>query len=176
MSSKQQSRIHQRRAEKRNRRASEKKAEAKRVAARTISGGRLRLIQRPLGMRKLSDVMWEYAEPLLADATGPEDRAVAIKMAILLWNATLVGRVEARTTVLAAIRKAADGDPEAETGLLDIARVMEERKRLLFADDRRLVVDHMLTETATGPHLMVISTPLDAQTPSRSGTPVDMGE
>jgi hypothetical protein len=51
-----------------------------------------KLIRNPPGKKKMSEVILEYAEPLMKHAENVKQQNKAIAMAIICWNASLLRR------------------------------------------------------------------------------------
>ena len=160
MANKQSKQALKRRAEKRHHRAVTKKAQARRSAAHAFGAG---LDEVPLfgpSLPKLSEQIWEYAEPLLHAAPDAEAQKRAAQLAIMCWNATLLPDSKVQELLGQTIRRLADGDPRLESELFEIFVMMQARKQEYFQDDNRLVVNFSLSDTPDGVHLLVASTPM----------------
>ena len=160
MAHKQSKQALKRRSEKRHRRALTKKAPARHASSHLF----------PIGLgedspflstqRKLSAVIWDYAEPLTDAAVGTEGQKRAAELAIVSWNVALLPPGKARETLATALSDIAGGDLKLESELHQVLDMMVARKRQYFADDHRFVFHFSLTETGEGLHLMVASSPL----------------
>jgi hypothetical protein len=101
--------------------------------------------RRPAGLRKMSEVLVDVAEPLLRGldlAADPANYEVALLLGAALWNASVpgspLGAAAEKQKVLAEIRKrspAADSD-EVE----HLCGEVMERARDLYPDEVRLIV------------------------------------
>ena len=123
-----------------------------------LSGGAI-LLHNPPGMRKLSEAVMEFAQPLIEEAVTGDDQTRAIEFAIIAWNlGSLSGWERAKMTkafhedVRAATGKWA---PEVEEYLTKQAR----RKRREFPDDNRIVLDYELLGRGRTRHLNVVYSP-----------------
>ena len=160
MAHKQSKQALKRRAEKRHHRAVTKKAQARRSAAHGFGAG---LDEVPLfgpSLPKLSEQIWEYAEPLLHAAPDAEAQKRAAQLAIICWNQPCSRRARYRSSLAKRFRRLADGDPRLESELFEIFVMMQARKQEYFQDDNRLVVNFSLSDTPDGVHLLVASTPM----------------
>ena len=163
MAHKQSKQALKRRSERRNRRAVTKKAPARRASSHLF----------PIGLdedspflptqRKLSAVIWDYAEPLTDAASGAEGQKRAAEIAIVSWNAALLSAGKARETLAKAVGDIAGGDLKLESELHQVLDMMVARKRQYFADDHRFVFHFSLTDSDKGLHLMVASSPLSPE-------------
>jgi len=152
----------QRKAKKRARR---EKRIAKRVAYRRASQT---LPFELLGLPKVSDELIEIAAPLLDDLP-PDARAAEWRPVLLLaasiWNMTLAAddrRAEAGDDAADALR--ADLLDRLERALEwprqkceSLVSEIEERKRTLFPDDDRFIMDLQTLDTEDGVHVRVAS-------------------
>jgi len=147
-----------RRAEKKHQRAVTKKAEARRSAPHAGWAGLDGVTRIDSSLPKLSERIWEYAEPLLHAAANAEAQKRVAQLAIIFWNAAMLSEAKVEELVRPTLHQLAGGDPRLETELLGIYLMMLERKHKYFEDDRRLVVNYSLSDTPDGVHLLVAST------------------
>ena len=160
MAHKQSKQALKRRAEKRHHRAVTKKAQAKRPAVHAFGAGLDDVSLFGPSLPKLSEQIWEYAEPLLHGAPDTEAQKRAAQLAILCWNSALLPESKVQDLLGPTLRSLAGGDPRLETELLGIFVMMQARKYEYFRDDYRLVVNFSLSDTPDGVHLLVASTPM----------------
>lgn len=108
----------------------------------------------------LSEVIAEYAEPLLEGQDTEEEIRNAFDIAVLLWNLSFLPREE-RQQILD--RPAARGtEPGAE--LMPAIEFMIERRRREFSCCNRLVLAHELFQVGDDLRFEVLSTPIDEET------------
>jgi hypothetical protein len=158
MAHKQSKQALKRRAEKRHQRAVTIKAKARRSAPHAGLAGLDGVFRMDSSLPKLSERIWEYAEPLLDAATNAGAQKRAAQLAIICWNAALLPEAKVEELLRPTLQQLSGGDPRLERGLLSIYAMMIERKHEYFEDDRRLVVDFSLSDGPDGVHLMVAST------------------
>jgi hypothetical protein len=120
------------------------------------------------GLPKLSAQIFEYAQPLTDAAADVAQQIRAVENAIMCWNSALVPLGKGMETIARELHKHARGDQKLERDLVRAFEEMVARKRKLFGDDRRFVVDFAVTDTPDGLHLLVASTviPPEQQTPA----------
>lgn len=140
-----------------------KKAQARRASDHRLPAGLNVASPFLSGRPKLSEVIWEFAEPLTDAAVGAEGQKRAAEIAIVCWNAALLPADKGKEALALAVRDISGGDQKIERGLCDVLDMMLARKHQYFADDHRFVFDFSLTDTDEGPHLMVASSPLSPE-------------
>jgi hypothetical protein len=110
---------------------------------------------------KLSEVILEYAEPLMNVADGGELEERAIRMSVTLWNASLLPKQKALETMEPALDDMAKGDQLLKSEFHMMFELMYNRKQSLFSNDTRFIVDYTLEENDEGFNLRVVSTPFE---------------
>ena len=107
-------------------------------------------------LRKMSDIILEYASPLLEVTKSAEEDKKAITLAIVFWNLSQFPEEE-RCRQMDMINSQA-GD-ETFSGIFgadnSIADYMFERKQNMFSFVDRMVFDYDLVDTPAGIHLNV---------------------
>jgi len=96
----------------------------------------------PPGHRKVSDMIWLVAEPLLESAPDYESKEMILKLTTMAWNFTLLDPIE-QEEVLAEIP-----DLFQCPGSMDIFYYLADRKALLFPEEERVIL-----KIETGPAL-----------------------
>lgn len=94
--------------------------------------------------RKMSDVIVELAQPLIEQATNPEQFQMAISLASLCWNLSLAPAEERAAMVNDALQKLVKPGESTD----DIRHVMASlvaRKEALFPNDRRLIINYRIS-------------------------------
>ena len=109
--------------------------------------------------RKLSEVVLEFAEPLMNASEGIEGEEKAIRMSITLWNVSLLPKQKALKTINPAVDDMANGDQALKSEFHNIFDLMYDRKQNYFSTDNRFIVDYSLENTKDGFYLQVASTP-----------------
>ncbi|MFN7920194.1 MAG: hypothetical protein U0Q16_08860 [Bryobacteraceae bacterium] len=103
---------------------------------------------------KISAALLHFAEPILADCPGRDvvgEAKLALNICSGVWNAVIFADVVGDPSHLDNIRLALKGKMEA---VMHIEALIA-RKRLLFADDERLIGDWKVTRTPDGFNLRV---------------------
>jgi hypothetical protein len=108
----------------------------------------------------MSEVLLDFAGPILQDLDDRDFKA-AITFSALCWNLALLRSEDQRTHLNNAISAIAESDPFKHREIQPFVRMLLDRKKALFADDKRLIVDYKVVEEAAGPRLLVTSTPLN---------------
>src|SRR5262249_25079492 len=109
--------------------------------------GRQVILQDPLGYEKMSEILVEFAQPLLATAESRESIRKTIALAALTWNLSLLPERQQQ--------QAFDSGPLAEipSEMKPMLLNLIERKKALFPDIHRLIRDFEVT--GNGPDLSV---------------------
>ncbi|HEC04452.1 MAG TPA: hypothetical protein ENI81_13035 [Phycisphaerales bacterium] len=108
---------------------------------------------------KLSAVILDFARPL-TDSLDDRDFKGAICIAIFCWNIALLPEDEQERERCSVVQKLTQKAPEIADDIQTWSRKLLDRKKALFADDRRMVVEYRVTEEGDFHHLFVLSTPL----------------
>jgi len=95
----------------------------------------------PLGRRKVSDMIWLAAEPLLESAPDYESKEMILKLTTLAWNFTLLDPIE-QEEMLAEIADL------FQCEAMDMFYYLADRKELLFPEEERVIC-----KVETGPAL-----------------------
>lgn len=147
-------------AKKRAKRAikeSRKKLLAKTVMKSISSGKKVQLVSH--NERKMSDIIIEFAEPLLDQSTSIEEDKVAIKKAIHYWNIFVLPKnyQSKYEDMMQALQKASRDEASSEylEDENDIMSFMKDRKEKLFPDNHRVILNYECIDTPDGVHLNV---------------------
>ncbi len=101
------------------------------------------VVTTPEGLPKMSDVLVEFAQPLLAEAQTESDYRAAFALASLAWNLAMVPFLK-RVKCLSELIKITD------RANADIAWDLIQRKHKLFSKDSRWVLDFEITNQRGG--------------------------
>ena len=132
---------------------------AEAIRSRTGPKDEIRVVEPPKGLGKLSQVITDFAMPMLKEVEDWEDRkAIAGVVAIALnaWNLALVSK-RRRSSMLKSITKKLGKKGPEKTLLAAMLMTMIARKEALFAEDKRFVGDYELTWTAPGKFHLTVS-------------------
>lgn len=123
-----------------------------------------KIIQRPTGESKISDVFMKFIEPFKDYATTGEAMDKLVVLGICAWNAEVIAPEERQKFLDTAMRDIlAVTGAEWRAQVKHIISSLGERKRKLFAADTRYIVSYRLNSTATQYHLSTVSTLLSNQ-------------
>ncbi|MBW4660420.1 MAG: hypothetical protein KME15_17240 [Drouetiella hepatica Uher 2000/2452] len=122
-----------------------------------IVGG---VVRNPKGEVKMSEVLQAFVEPHLDFAATKEQRQKLFAIAILAWNLALLSEEQQQKEMEDIIAQMSMGkDRQAEQDIREILEELTERKRRLFPNHRRYILDFDVRETRNDFHLSVISSP-----------------
>jgi hypothetical protein len=96
----------------------------------------------PPGHRKVSDMIWQVAEPLVEAASDYDSKDMILKLTTLAWNFTLFDPIEQEEMLV----EVADLLPCPED--MDLFYYLADRKALLFPEEERVIC-----KVETGPAL-----------------------
>ncbi len=105
---------------------------------------------------KMSEVLIEFAQPLLKVAKTTEQFRTAISLAGLAWNAALLGDKDIEKEIRDLIPKS---NPVYDD-ILPIMEMLKDRKHRDFYDYDRVIIDYQISGKAPDYHLSVISSPI----------------
>jgi hypothetical protein len=114
--------------------------------------------QKPSHTRKLSEVIIDFAEPLLDALDDDELFKNAIGCAIFCWNLSFLPEKKRQRQMRALVKKYDKSHLLTRFEAEHYIRMLLERKRILFADDKRIVLDYKVVEEEDHHHLYVMST------------------
>lgn len=119
-------------------------------------------IQDPKGIRKMSEIILEFARPLLDEANSFEAYKKVILVAMLAWNLSLTDESEANAkleTLCNDLVRSMDDDMVVE--FRHKLTKLIQRKREHFPQVKRMVMDWDLVKMNNSFHLNVVSTLID---------------
>ncbi|MFQ6036291.1 MAG: hypothetical protein ACE5NM_10685 [Sedimentisphaerales bacterium] len=111
---------------------------------------------RALPVRKMSEVLLDFAEPFLETLTDEQFEA-GISFAAICWNISFLPEREQRKLLRSLVDELGKSDPLARFDVEDCARMLLERRRTLFADDRRMIVNYKVIDEGDSHRLLVMS-------------------
>jgi hypothetical protein len=114
------------------------------------------VIANPAGIEKMSEVILRFAEPF-KDNDGLVPRAM-LEIAIILWNASFMPSDMQRKAVEDLVNVFPRDDSGARREMLQTAHMLLERKKQHFSDNKRMIMDYHITESAHSIHVDVVST------------------
>ena len=110
----------------------------------------------PAGTEKMSEVILRFAEPF-KDHDGLVPRAM-LEIAIIMWNASFMPSDMQRKAVEDLVNVFPSDDSGARREMLRTTHMLLERKKQYFSQNKRMIMDYHITESAHGIHLDVMST------------------
>jgi len=108
--------------------------------------------------RKMSEVLLDFAEPLLDTLDEDDDFKAAISFAALCWNCSFLPLKEQREQLNAMVDGLGKSDPQMRLEVERQIRMLLERKKTMFASDNRMIINFEVVEEEGRPRLLVIST------------------
>jgi len=118
--------------------------------------------KQPPSAIKMSEVLMDFAEPLLDTLDDDEHFEGVIALAALCWNCSFLPPKKQRAQFNTILDKLGKSETLTRLEIEDCTRMLLERKKALFADDKRMVVDYKVVEEEEGRRLLVMSIPAKA--------------
>lgn len=110
---------------------------------------------------KLSTRIMETAKPLTDNAVDHDGFEMVVETAVLCWNLALLPLDEQEEGLRSLVRHVARGSPKGFASEVEAwARVLLDRKRRLFGNDRRIVMKHTIEREGNNLRLLVVGTPM----------------
>ncbi len=120
------------------------------------------IIHDPKGMRKMSEVLIEFAEPVMERADSFEDRKKAFSVAALTWNLSLEDPDDRKVKISELCEKVFhSGEKSVMKDLRQFLDQFIQRKEENYPEIKRSILDWELIETRDSYHLNVVSTVVD---------------
>ena len=133
---------------------------AQRVQKGSLKDMAAGIVMNPKGEAKMSEVLQAFVEPHLSFAVNKEQRQKLFAIAILAWNLALLPEERQQQAMEEAITQMSLGkDRQAQQDVREILEELTERKRKVFPNNRRHIIDFDIRETRDDFHLSVISSP-----------------
>ena len=108
--------------------------------------------------RKMSEVLLDFAEPLLDALDDDDEFKGAISFAAICWNLSFLPEKTQRKQLRSIGHQLGGSDALSTSEIEYFARILLERKKAFFADDRRMVADYEVVNEEEGDSLLVAST------------------
>lgn len=108
------------------------------------------------GLEVMSNVIWEFAKPLLETCGDEASERKAISLAIFIWNTALLPEEEQKETLETYMSRCRDALPSEELESLSklIAKLMED-KQTRFADNRKRITNCTFGDFRDNRHIEV---------------------
>ena len=115
-------------------------------------------IVRDRTLEKMSDILLEYGKPFLdiIDTDNKSEFEKSIKISMILWNCAILhetGGAKERRKIEKMLKPVL---PDAESK--GVFKYMVERKRQMYPDNKRIILNYEISETPSGFHLSIAST------------------
>ena len=119
--------------------------------------------------QKMSEVIIEYAQPLLDAAQSPQNQRKSIAMAITFWNIALLSDEEQKKFIKDFINtaKAPTNNEEWSGECEQVVTYFIERKTAYYPHINRMILDFECIETPQGLHLNVVSKEIQEKADNR---------
>ena len=110
---------------------------------------------------KMSEALLDFAEPMLATIPDSSYFDDAIAFSALCWNLALLPSPERQVSLNETVDAMAGSDLFRRIGIEQNIQMLLDRKKALFADNKRLIVDYEIVQEKSGPRLLVVSAPVE---------------
>lgn len=114
--------------------------------------------QQSFHTRKMSEVIIDFAEPLLDALDDDELFERAIGCAVVCWNLSFLQEKKQQRQMRAMVKEFDKSHLLTRLEAEHFVRMLLERKRILFADDKRIVLNYKIVEEEDHHHLFTMST------------------
>jgi hypothetical protein len=114
--------------------------------------------QKSFHARKMSEVILDFAEPLLDALDDDELFGKAIGCAVFCWNLSFLQEMKQQRQVRAMANELDKSVLLTRHEFEDYVRMLLERKRVFFANEKRIVVNYKIVEEENHHRLSVTST------------------
>ena len=108
---------------------------------------------------KMSEVLLDFAEPMLESIPDSSYFDDAIAFAAVCWNLALMPSQEQQMHLNETVDAMAGSDLFKRHGIEQNIQMLLDRKKAFFADNKRVIVDYEIVQEETGPRLLVVSAP-----------------
>ena len=119
---------------------------------------------------KMSEVILDFAEPLL-NAIDDDDELFenAINCAVACWNLSFLPEKKKQRQLRAMVNELGKSDSMARFEVEDCIRMLLERKRFFFANEKRMVLNYEIIEERGSRRLLAMSVFASEESPKVSG-------
>ncbi len=121
-------------------------------------------------LRKMSEILLEYAQPLfeIIDEDDLNQFTLAVQVAILCWNVSLLPPDEQQQFLDSAGERVdihrLPQYSKIKQALQGIMNILIERRKTLYPNEKRLVMDFQIVDEPDQHRLFVVSSPLSSST------------
>ena len=107
---------------------------------------------------KMSEVILDFAEPLLNTIDDDDELFEdAISFAVICWNASFLPEKERKKIVCSMVDEMAKSDVLLRLRVQGDIRMLLERKKTFFADEKRMVLNYKIIEENGSRRLLAMS-------------------
>ena len=114
-----------------------------------------------LPVRKMSEVLLDFAEPLLGESDDDRHFRAAISIAAVSWNMAFLPPKEWKVALSEVSKDMPKGDAFTDPEIREVLHSLVDRKKALFADDNRIIINYQVVGEGARPRLLVASAPAD---------------
>jgi hypothetical protein len=112
--------------------------------------------------KKMSEVLLDFARPLL-DEYGDDDFQSIIGFSAACWDISFMPEEKRQKELESLLDLMEINNPADRQQVENQARMLLERKKSLFADDKRMVKNYHIVDEGGYNRLFVLSSPLETQ-------------
>jgi hypothetical protein len=128
-------------------------------SGQAIANRDARALHKVLSVEKMSEVLLDFAKPLFTGVDKDSDAFdTAVGIAVTVWNISQAPEDVQDTLLDELLDRATEDDPSAADGLQDTLVLLLERRRQLYPDNNRIILDYKLIRHGIHKHLDVVST------------------
>jgi len=119
-----------------------------------------KIVVDPKGMEKMSEVIENFAEPLLEDCENDKDIKKIIKFAILVWNLTLIPDDDKQKNEIQNFvdTLSTSNDANEIRHFKHYTNLLVTRKRKMFSHIKRAIIDYQFSGSGSNLRLNIAST------------------
>lgn len=109
--------------------------------------------------QKMSEIILDFAQPLLDVAQSAEDQHKMISMAIILWNLAFLPDEKQKEVIEELVHpfQVGSANEKRSEEIEQVVTYFIKRKKILYPHVNRMILDFECIETSRGFHLNVIS-------------------
>ena len=113
----------------------------------------------PNGKEKMSEVIFDFAKPLLDECRDSDTEKKAISLAILVWNVSLLPQKSRNHAIQKMHSNLLSSDDAADLAtMMYYVDMLMERKRKYFPNNKRAIIDYQFSGSGKDRRLDVAST------------------
>jgi len=113
------------------------------------------------GYRKMSEVLLDFARPLLDEYVDDDFQSI-ISFSAVCWDISFMPEEKQQKELEYFLDLMEINKPADRQQVKNEARILLERKKLLFSDDKRMVMNFRIVDEGDYNRLFVLSSPLES--------------